>query len=84
MLSNIGIISIIITLFLSFSVIYISILSLKEKDNLINKKIYNYALYQVIFSILSFLTLLAAFINSDFSLINVFENSHVDKPYFIK
>ena len=84
MLSNIGIISIIITLFLSFSVIYISILSLKEKDNLINKKIYNYALYQVIFSILSFLTLLAAFINSDFSLINVFENSHVDKPLFYK
>ena len=84
MLSNIGIISTIITLFLSFSVIYISILSLKEKDNLINKKIYNYALYQVIFSILSFLTLLAAFINSDFSLINVFENSHVDKPLFYK
>ena len=84
MLSNIGIILIIITLFLSFSVIYISILSLKEKDNLINKKIYNYALCQVIFSILSFLTLLAAFVNSDFSLINVFENSHIDKPLFYK
>jgi len=84
MLSNIGIILIIITLFLSFLVIYTSVLSLKEKDNLINKKIYNYALCQVIFSILSFLTLLAAFVNSDFSLINVFENSHIDKPLFYK
>tara|TARA_B100000686_G_scaffold13109_1_gene12591 strand:- start:2307 stop:4193 length:1887 start_codon:yes stop_codon:yes gene_type:complete len=84
MLSNIGIISTIITLFLSFSLIYISIFSLKEKDNLINKKIYNYALCQVTFSILSFLILLVAFVSSDFSIINVFENSHSDKPLFYK
>ncbi len=84
MLSNIGIILIILTLFLSFLIIYTSVVNIKEKNNIIDKKIYHYTFYQVIFSILSFLTLLAGFINSDFSLINVFENSHSDKPLFYK
>ena len=84
MLSNTGIILIILTLFLSFLIIYISVVNIKEKNNIIDKKIYHYTFYQVIFSILSFLTLLAGFINSDFSLINVFENSHSDKPLFYK
>ena len=35
-------------------------------------------------SILSFFTLVSAFIISDFSIINVFENSHTEKPLFYK
>ncbi len=84
MLSNIGITLIILTLILSFVIIYNSTLDLKKENNSINKKIYNYTFYQTIFSIISFLTLLIGFTSSDFSLINVFENSHTDKPLFYK
>ncbi len=84
MLSNLGIISTILTFLLSCIIIYTAILSLKEKNNFINKKIYSYALYQVIFSILSFVILMFAFVISDFSLVNVYENSHTDKPFFYK
>ncbi len=84
MLSNIGITLIISTLTFSFIIIYISVFSLKTKNNIINKKIYNFTFYQTIFCVLSFFALLVGFIKSDFSLINVFENSHRSKPLFYK
>ncbi len=84
MLSNFGISLIILTLTFSFVIIYSSFFSLEVKDNTISKKIYNFTLYQVIFCVLSFFTLLIGFIKSDFSLINVFENSHSSKPMFYK
>jgi len=84
MLSNIGIILITSILFTSLLIIYNSFLSLKEKSEFISKKIYNFSLFQTTFSILSFFVLLTGFIVSDFSLINVFENSHSSKPLFYK
>ncbi len=84
MLSNIGIILITFTLIISFVIIYNSIFHLKDKTNVINQGIYSLSLYQTIFCILSFFTLILGFIISDFSLINVFENSHTSKPLFYK
>ena len=84
MLSNLGISLIILTLTFSFIIIYSSFFNLKARDNKISKKIYNFTLYQTIFCVLSFFTLLIGFIKSDFSLINVFENSHRSKPMFYK
>ena len=74
MLSNIGIILIILTLSLSVFIIYHSFKSINKNKKTIDRKIYYLSLYQVTFCILSFFVLLLGFIFSDFSLINVFEN----------
>ena len=84
MLSNIGIILLIFTLFSSLAIIFTSYESLKKKINFIETKIYKLSLYQVTFSILSFFILLTGFVISDFSLANVFENSHSAKPMMYK
>ena len=84
MLSNIGIILIILTLSLSVFIIYHSFKSINKNKKTIDRKIYYLSLYQVTFCILSFFVLLLGFIFSDFSLINVFENSHTNKPLFYK
>ena len=80
----IAMIFIILTLALSIFIIYYSYESLKKKINFIETKIYKLSLYQVTFSILSFFILLTGFVISDFSLANVFENSHSDKPMMYK
>jgi cytochrome c-type biogenesis protein CcmF len=84
MLSNIGIGLIVLVLILSFLTIYTANLDLKTPGQTINKSIYKLSLFQITFTILSFLTLIVGFINSDFSLINVYENSHTTKPFFYK
>ncbi len=84
MLSSIGIILLILTLSLSLIIIFLSYEGLKKKTNFVETKIYNLSLYQVTFSILSFFILLTGFVISDFSLVNVFENSHSDKPIIYK
>ena len=84
MLSNFGIIFSSITLVTSFILIYFSFLELKISDSQIPKKIYNFSLVQLIFSLLSFLILLIGYVFSDFSMINVYENSHTTKPLFYK
>ena len=84
MLSNFGIIFSSITLVTSFILIYFSFLELKISDIKIPKKIYNFSLIQLIFSLLSFLILLIGYVFSDFSMINVYENSHTTKPLFYK
>ena len=84
MLSNIGFFLIIFTFITSISIIFKSFTNLKEKKNLVNKDIYQLSLYQTTFVILSFFTLLSGFVISDFSLVNVYENSHSDKPLFYK
>ena len=53
-------------------------------NNIIPKKIYKFSLLQLIFSVLSFIILLVGYIFSDFSIINVYENSHTTKPLFYK
>ena len=84
MLSNIGNILVVSSLVVSFLIIYYSSLSLKEKTKVIQKKLINLSLYQVTFTITCFGTLILAFVVSDFSLINVFQNSHTNKPLFYK
>jgi len=84
MLSNIGISLAVLVLILSFLIIYIANLDLKISTQVINKNIYKLSLFQTTFTILSFFTLIIGFINSDFSLINVYENSHTNKPFFYK
>jgi len=84
MLSNIGISLVILILILSFLIIYTASLDLKISGQAIKKNIYKLSLFQTTFTVLSFFTLIIGFINSDFSLINVYENSHTTKPFFYK
>ena len=84
MLSKLGILFIIGTLFTSLSIIFLTFKELKVIDNLIPSKIYKFTLFQLFFSISSFFVLLLAYILSDFSLVNVYENSHSNKPLFYK
>ena len=84
MLSEIGILFVLVSIFLSFFLIYFSALEIKEKNNFLSKKIKNFSLLQLIFTNLSFAILLIGYIFSDFSLINVYENSHTTKPLFYK
>ena len=84
MLSNLGILFIIGTLFTSLSIIFFTFKEFKVVNNLIPSKIYKFSLFQLFFSISSFFVLLLAYILSDFSLVNVYENSHSNKPLFYK
>ena len=84
MLSNIGISLVVSVLILSFLIIYTASIDLKISRQVIKKNIYNLSLFQTTFIVLSFFTLIIGFINSDFSLINVYENSHTSKPLFYK
>ena len=84
MLSNFGISSLLLTLTLSLMIIYYSFLDLKISNQTIRKKIYKLSLFQITLTILSLITLIVAYINSDFSLTNVYENSHTAKPLFYK
>ena len=84
MLSNLGITFVIIALLLSFLLIFFSLKEIKINNNLIPEKIYKISLLQLFFSISSFSLLLIAYIFSDFSLVNVYENSHTNKPLFYK
>jgi len=84
MLSNIGISLIVLVLIFGFLSIYTASLDLKTAGLSINKSIYKLSLFQTTFTILSFFTLIVGFIYSDFSLINVYENSHTAKPLFYK
>jgi cytochrome c-type biogenesis protein CcmF len=84
MLSNIGISLVVLVLILSFLTIYTAYLDLKTSNQFIKVSIYKLSLFQTTFTVLSFFTLIIGFINSDFSLINVYENSHTTKPFFYK
>jgi cytochrome c-type biogenesis protein CcmF len=84
MLSNIGIGLVYLILALSFLIIYNAHLDLKIINTTVKKIIYKLSLFQITFTILSFFTLILGFINSDFSLVNVYENSHSAKPLFYK
>ena len=84
MLSNIGSTLIFCILSLSILIIYNSYVDIKIKNQLIKKSIYNLSLLQTTATVMSFFTLVAGFIFSDFSIVNVYENSHSDKPLFYK
>ncbi len=84
MLGEIGLIFVSTALIISLSIIYFSYLELKILNNLISKKIYVLSQSQLIFSLMSFFTLMMGYVFSDFSIINVYENSHTTKPLFYK
>ena len=84
MLSNLGIIFSSLALIISIFIIHFSLTELKIIQNKISLKIYKLSISQLILSIMSFLVLLLGYIISDFSMINVYENSHTTKPMFYK
>ena len=84
MLGNIGSTLIFCILSLSILIIYNSYVDIRIKNQLIKKSIYNLSLLQTTATVMSFFTLVAGFIFSDFSIVNVYENSHSDKPLFYK
>ena len=84
MLSNIGNFLLFLNVFLSFLVIFYSFQNLKTSQNTIFKNIYQINLFQCTSIIVCFLTLISAFLTSDFSLLSVYQNSHSLKPTFYK
>ena len=84
MLGNIGVTLVFFVFSLTLFIIYNSYLDLKMNNQLIKKNIYNLSLFQITLAALSFFTLIAWFIYSDFSIVNVYENSHTAKPLFYK
>ncbi len=84
MLSNIGNTLLFLNILLGIFIIYKLFQNLNNNGNLISKNIYHISLFQSTFIIISFFTLIAAFIISDFSIITVYQNSHSLKPFFYK
>ena len=84
MLSNLGNTFIIVALLISFLLVFFSFKEFKTNNNLIPVKIYKISLLQLFFTASSFIILLLAYVLSDFSLANVYENSHTNKPLFYK
>ena len=85
MLSNTGNTLIFINIILTLSIIYFSFQFLnKEKRNFGVKKFVELSLYQTTLSLIIFFTLILGFVFSDFSIENVYRNSHTLKPLFYK
>ena len=84
MLANqIGYYSLILGLLLSVSLCGVSIKDFNNNKR-INQNVLFLSFLQLIFVIVSFLSLIISFINSDFSNETVFNNSHTTKPLFYK
>ncbi len=84
MLSELGNLFVLISIILSFSLIVFSTKELKYIRNPISPKIKNFSILQLIFANLCFLVLLLGYLFSDFSMENVYENSHTAKPLLYK
>ena len=84
MLSNTGNFLLILSILFTSFIIYQSFICLKETNDLIFKSIYKISLLQSTTILVCFFTLVGAFMVSDFSLINVYQNSHTLKPIFYK
>ena len=69
--------------FVIFS-IYFSSSSLLNKQKIFSKNIFISISLQLFFAILSFVSLVIAFVSSDFSNVTVYNNSHTLKPLFYK
>ena len=83
MLNLIGNYSLILALIASLILLFFSLKNFKSKSNL-NFSIFVIISLQFFFITISFLTLVFAFINSDFSNLAVYNNSHTTKPLFYK
>ena len=84
MLSELGNLSILISIIISIFLIFFSLKEIKDNKSNISIKIKNFSTLQLIFANLSFFLLLLGYIFSDFSLVNVYENSHTAKPLLYK
>ncbi len=84
MLSNTGNFLLLLSILFTFFIIFQSFACLKKTNNMIFKSIYKISLLQSTTILICFFTLVGAFMVSDFSLINVYQNSHTLKPIFYK
>ena len=85
MLANqIGYYSLILGLLFSFLLCSFSIKDLNSGSKQINQNVLFLSFLQLVLAIVSFLSLILSFINSDFSNETVFNNSHTTKPLFYK
>ena len=84
MLSNTGNFLLILSILFTSFIIYQSFACLKKTNDMIFKSIYKISLLQSTTILICFFTLVGAFMVSDFSLINVYQNSHTLKPIFYK
>ncbi|MDC0941117.1 heme lyase CcmF/NrfE family subunit [Candidatus Pelagibacter sp.] len=85
MLANqIGYYSLILGLLLSALLCGVSIKDFNNNNKQISQNILSLSFLQLVFVIVSFLSLIISFINSDFSNETVFNNSHTTKPLFYK
>ncbi len=84
MLSNLGNIILFFNILLSILIVNYSLKNINNNQNLINNNIYHLCILQSTSIIICFLTLVSAFIISDFSLATVYQNSHSLKPLLYK
>ena len=84
MLSNTGNFLLFLSILFTSIIIYQSFACLKKTNDMIFKSIYKISLLQSTTILICFFTLVGAFMVSDFSLINVYQNSHTLKPIFYK
>jgi len=82
--NQIGYYSLIIGLFFSFFLFVVSIKDFNNLNKKINQNVFILSFLQLMFVVISFLSLILSFINSDFSNETVFNNSHTTKPLFYK
>ncbi len=82
--SQIGYYSLILGLFFSILLSGYSVKDFKIKSKVINQNLLSLSFLQLFFVIISFISLILSFINSDFSNETVFNNSHTTKPLFYK
>jgi cytochrome c-type biogenesis protein CcmF len=82
--NQIGYYSLILGLLLSVLLCGVSIKDFNKTNKQINQTILSLSFLQLVFVIVSFLSLIISFINSDFSNETVFNNSHTTKPLFYK
>ena len=84
MLSEFGNLLIFLSIIISLCLILFSVSEKNNKNNSISTFIKNFTVFQLITVALSFLTLTGAYLTSDFSIVNVYENSHTKKPWLYK
>jgi cytochrome c-type biogenesis protein CcmF len=82
--NQIGYYSLILGLLFSFLLCGVSIKDFNSSSKKINQNVLSLSFLQLVLVIVSFLSLILSFINSDFSNETVFNNSHATKPLFYK
>ena len=84
MTSQLGHFSLIFSIFFSIFIIFQSLNFFFSKKIIFKSSLLSLIFLQLFFVIVSFLSLLTAFLYSDFSNVTVYNNSHTSKPLFYK